>query len=262
MIISKYTSKYDIEGLKFAGKLAASILEMIHSYIKPNISTGQLDQICKKFIENDIQAISATLGYNGYKHSTCISINNVVCHGVPNFNHKLKLGDIINIDVTIIKNGYYADTSKMFILGENIIGKRISSVTQECLYKAIKIMRPGVKLSEIGSIIQQHAEYNGYSIVRNYCGHGIGKNFHEPPQVLHYNGYNLFNDIILTEGMCITIEPIVNSGDSATKILNDGWTVVTKDKSLSAQWEHTLLLISDGVIVTTARKEEDLSFIK
>ncbi|MGJ8525237.1 Methionine aminopeptidase [Halomonadaceae bacterium LMG 33818] len=251
----------DIEKLRVAGRLAASVLEMIKQHVKPGISTGELDRICHRYIEDEIDSVSATIGYHGYQHASCISLNHVVCHGIPDFGKKLKKGDILNIDITIIKDGYYGDTSAMFIVDENIKGERLSRVTQECLYEAMKLMRPGVKLSDLGRAIQQHAESNGYSVVRDYCGHGIGKDFHQEPQVLHYDGYDTHTDATLEEGMCLTVEPMINAGNWPTKVLKDGWTAVTRDKSLSAQWEHTLIISKDGVIVTTKREDEDLSFL-
>ncbi|ARS51943.1 type I methionyl aminopeptidase [Kushneria konosiri] len=251
----------DIDKLRIAGRLAASVLEMIEAHIRPGISTGEIDRLCQHYIENEIDSISATIGYHGYQHATCISLNHVVCHGIPDFGKKLKKGDIFNIDVTIIKDGYYGDTSRMFIVGDNIKGERLSRVAQECLYEAMKIMRPGVWLSDIGRVIEAHANDNGYSVVRDFCGHGIGRSFHEDPQVLHYDGYNEHNDAELKEGMCLTVEPMINAGDWQTRVLKDGWTAVTRDKSLSAQWEHTLIITADGVEATTVRHDEDLGFL-
>lgn len=250
-----------IDKLRIAGRLAASVLEMIEPHVKAGVSTGELDRICHRYIEDDIESVSATIGYHGYQHASCISLNHVVCHGIPDFNKKLKKGDILNIDITIIKDGYYGDTSAMFIVGENIKGQRLSRVTQECLYESMKMIRPGVRLSELGRCIQQHAEANGFSVVRDFCGHGIGTEFHQDPQILHYDGYDAATDAVLEEGMCFTIEPMINAGDWPTKVLKDGWTAVTRDKSLSAQWEHTLIVSADGVIVTTKREDEDLSFL-
>lgn len=252
-------SPEEVEKLKIAGRLAAQVLEMIEPHIKAGISTGEIDRLCHRYIEDELKAVSATIGYHGYQHATCISLNHVVCHGIPNFDKKIKKGDILNIDVTLIKDEFYGDTSRMYIVGENIQGERLTRVTQECLYKAIGIMKPGVRLSDIGKVIQRHAEQNGYSVVRDYCGHGIGKAFHQDPQVLHYDGYDTHTDAVLEEGMCLTVEPMINVGGYATKVLKDGWTAVTRDKSLSAQWEHTLVISKEGVIVTTARQDEDFS---
>ncbi|CEL12280.1 Methionine aminopeptidase [Candidatus Portiera aleyrodidarum] len=256
MNIKIYSSK-DIKQLLIVGKLAAKILEMISEYIKPGINTEELNNICHKYIETKNKCISATIGYKGYQHATCISLNNIVCHGIPNYKKKLKKNDILNIDVTIKKDGYYADTSAMYIVGnKRNKGYKLCKVTQECLYKAISIMRDGVRLSEIGNMIQDHAKKNGYSVVKYFCGHGIGTDFHLEPQVLNFNGYNYKNDIFLKEGMCLTVEPMINIGKHSIKILNDGWTTLTKDKSISAQWEHTLIIKKKGVIITTIRKNE------
>lgn len=258
MNIKIYSLK-DIKKLIIVGKLAANILEMISEYIKPGINTEEINNICHKYIETKIKCISATIGYKGYQHATCISINNVVCHGIPNYKKQLKTNDILNIDVTIIKDGYYADTSAMYIVGNNKKNKtyKVCEVTQECLYKAISILREGTKLSEVGNIIQTHAKKNGYSVVKEFCGHGIGTDFHLKPQVLNYNGYNN-NDILLKEGMCLTVEPTILNRGTEIKILKDGWTTVTKNKSNSAQWEHTLIIKKKGVIITTIRKNEKL----
>lgn len=258
MNIPRFTSE-EVEQLKTAGRLAAQVLEMIEPHVQAGTSTGEIDRLCHRYLEDELGVISATIGYQGYQHATCISLNHVVCHGIPSFDKKLKKGDILNIDVTIIKDGFYGDTSRMFVVGQNIQGERLSRVAQECLYNAIGIMKPGVRLSDIGRVIQRHAEENSYSVVRDYCGHGIGKEFHQDPQVLHYDGYDEYSDAVLEEGMCLTVEPMINAGRYATKVLKDGWTAVTRDKSLSAQWEHTLVISKDGVIVTTARQDEDFS---
>ncbi|WP_106478956.1 type I methionyl aminopeptidase [Phytohalomonas tamaricis] len=251
----------DIEKLRIAGRLAANVLEMIGPHVKAGVSTGELDRLCHDYIVNEQGAIPASLNYHGFPKSICTSINHVVCHGIPDFNKKLKKGDIINIDLAVIKDGYYGDTSKMFVIGETIQGERLSRVTQECLYEAMKIMRPGTMLSDIGRVIQHHAQAHGYSVVRDFCGHGLGKNYHEEPQVLHYDGYDKKTDAELLEGMCLTVEPMINTGDYRTKVLRDGWTAVTRDRGLSAQWEHTLIITATGIEVTTARAEEDLSFL-
>ena len=256
--IPRYSAD-EIEKLRVAGRMAANVLEMIEPYIRPGVTTGELDQRCHRYIEDELKAIPACLGYHGFPNATCISLNHVVCHGIPSVNKKLKKGDILNIDVTVIKDGFYGDTSRMYTVGSNIQGERLSRVAQECLYKAMAIMVPGVHLSEIGKVIQHHAESNGYSVVRDYCGHGIGTEFHTEPQVLHYDGYDHRTDLMLEEGMCLTVEPMINVGDYATKVLKDEWTAVTRDKSLSAQWEHTLVMTASGILVTTARQDEDFS---
>ncbi|MCW7553261.1 type I methionyl aminopeptidase [Endozoicomonas gorgoniicola] len=252
----------DIEGMRIAGRLAAQVLEMITPHVKAGITTDELDRLCHDYIVNEQNAIPAPLNYGaapgrpGFPKSICTSINHVVCHGIPG-EKKLKKGDVMNIDVTVIKDGYHGDTSKMFIIGETQpFNERLVQVTQECLYKAIDQVRPGIRLSDIGRIIEEHAHANHFTVVEEYCGHGIGRGFHEDPQVLHYNGYNENNDCILREGMTFTIEPMINAGKKNTKLLGDGWTAVTKDRRPSAQWEHTLLVTADGVEVLTRRPEE------
>lgn len=246
----------DIEKMRVAGRLAAEVLEMIEPHVQPGISTGELDRICHDYIVNQQQAIPAPLNYNGFPKSICTSLNHVVCHGIPSDSKILKNGDIINIDITVIKDGFHGDTSKMFQVGEVAPhAKRLIKVTQECLYKAIGIVRPGARLGDIGHIIQTHAEANNYSVVREYCGHGIGEIFHEDPQVLHYGKPD--TGLILAEGMTFTIEPMINLGARHTKLSKtDGWTVTTKDRRLSAQWEHTLAVTKDGCEVLTRRHEE------
>ena len=246
----------DIAKMRVAGKLAAEVLEMIGEHVVAGVSTGELDSICHDFIVNAQKAIPAPLNYNGFPKSICTSINHVICHGIPSDEKSLKPGDIINIDVTVIKDGFHGDTSKMFFVGKTPDhAKRLVRVTQECLYKAIDLVRPGIKLGDIGHIIQQHGEAHNYSIVREYCGHGIGRVFHEDPQVLHYGAPN--QGIEITEGMTFTIEPMLNAGTRHTKLsTKDGWTVTTKDRRLSAQWEHTLAVTSTGCEVLTRRSEE------
>ena len=246
----------EIEKMRVAGRLAAEVLEMIEPYVKAGVTTGELDRICHDYIVNHQQAIPAPLNYHGFPKSICTSVNHVICHGIPG-DKKLKDGDIINIDITVIKDGYHGDTSKMFVVGNaSILAKRLIKVTQECLYKAIELVRPGCRLGDIGAVIQQHAEKHNYSVVREYCGHGIGKAFHEEPQVLHYGRAGTGD--ILQEGMCFTIEPMINAGKHHCKVLKDGWTVVTKDRSLSAQFEHTLLVTADGCEILTLRQDDTL----
>jgi methionyl aminopeptidase len=246
----------DIAAMREAGRLAAEVLEMIGPYVVPGVSTGELDRICHDYIVNVQQAIPAPLNYHGFPKSICTSINHVVCHGIPSDDKILKAGDIVNIDVTVIKNGFHGDTSKMFAVGAiPAHAEKLIRVTQECLYKAIALVRPGTLLGDIGHVIQQHAEANHYSVVRDYCGHGIGRIFHEEPQVLHYG--RLGTGMALLEGMTFTIEPMINAGTYHTKLSNtDGWTVTTRDRRLSAQWEHTLAVTKDGCEVLTRRKEE------
>lgn len=247
-------SAEEIEKMRVAGRLAADVLNMIGAYVKPGVTTESLDAICHEYITQEQQAIPAPLNYRGFPKSICTSVNHVVCHGIPS-NKILKNGDIINIDVTVIKDGYHGDTSKMFFVGKaSIQGERLVRITQECLYKAINIVKPGIHLGDIGEIIQKHAEKNHYSVVREYCGHGIGRIFHEDPQVLHYGNKGQGMEIL--KGMCFTIEPMINVGKRNVKLLPDEWTVVTKDHKLSAQWEHTLTVTDTGVEVLTLREEE------
>lgn len=253
----------DIEKMRIVGRLAAEVLEIIEPHVKPGVSTGELNRICHDHIENVQNAIPAPLNYGAapgrpaFPAATCISINQVVCHGIPSDKKILKNGDIVNIDVTVIKDGYHGDTSKMFIVGNaQPFNERLVKVTQECLYKGIEQVKPGARLSDIGRVIAQHAHANHFTVVEEYCGHGIGKVFHEDPQVLHYNGYGEQNDCVLQEGMTFTIEPMINAGKKGTKLLGDGWTAVTKDRRPSAQWEHTILVTTDGVEVLTKRKDE------
>ncbi|MFC0444680.1 type I methionyl aminopeptidase [Pseudidiomarina halophila] len=244
----------EIEKMRAAGKLAASVLEMIEPHIKAGVTTEALDKICHDYIVEH-NAYPAPLNYHGFPKSVCTSLNHVVCHGIPN-DKPLKDGDIMNLDVTVKLDGYHGDTSKMFVVGQpSILAERLIRVTQESLYKAIKMVRPGLHIGDFAAVIQKHAEQHGYSIVREYCGHGIGAVFHEEPQILHYGSPGTGE--VLKAGMCFTIEPMVNAGKRHTKLLRDGWTVLTKDRSLSAQWEHTLLVTETGVEVLTLRKDED-----
>ena len=246
----------DIAGMRIAGKLAAEVLEMIEPYVKEGVTTDELNVICHDYIVNVQHAIPAPLNYLGFPKSICTSVNHVVCHGIPGAK-KLKNGDIINIDVTVLKDGYHGDTSKMYVIGKpSILADRLIRVTQECLYEGIKLVKPGVYLGDIGAAIQTHAEKNRFTVVREYCGHGIGKVFHEPPNVLHYGKPGTRE--ILKAGMIFTIEPMINAGKRDVKLLPDEWTVVTKDHSLSAQWEHTILVTDNGYDVLTKRKEENI----
>lgn len=252
----------EIDKMREAGRQAASVLEMLAPRVQAGVSTGELDRLCHDYIVDELGSTPAPLDYHGFPKSICTSLNHVVCHGIPDDAKKLKKGDIMNIDITVrTSEGYHGDSSMMFIIGESIPGERLCRVTQECLHHSIALVRPGVRLSELARAIQQHAEANGYSVVRDFCGHGIGVGFHEDPQVLHYDGYAPEADIELAAGMCFTIEPMINLGGYQTKVLRDGWTAVTRDKSLSAQWEHTLLVTETGVEVLTARGDEDLAFL-
>ncbi|HAT1727703.1 TPA: type I methionyl aminopeptidase [Legionella pneumophila] len=244
----------EIKKMRVAGQLAASVLEMIEHYVIAGTSTRELEQICRQYIVEDLKAIPSTLNHYGFPACICTSINHVVCHGIPS-EKKLKNGDIINIDVTVQKDGYIGDTSKMFLVG-NIkpFAKKLVEVTQECLYKAISIVRPGAYLGDIGNIIQTHAEQHGYSIVREFGGHGIGKSMWEDPHIMHFGKPN--TGLRLQAGMTFTIEPMLNLGRKEVKTLGDGWTVVTKDHKLSAQWEHTILVTDNGHEILTLRADE------
>ena len=252
----------DLMGMRAAGRAAASVLEMIGEYVQPGVTTEDLDRRCHDFIVEDLGCIPAPLNYGGgggqmpFPKSICTSVNHVVCHGIPSPSKKLKNGDAINIDITVIKDGYHGDTSKMFFAGEpSVMAKRLSKITQECMYKGIEQVRPGARLGDIGYAIQRHAESNHYSVVREFCGHGIAKVFHDDPQVLHYGRPG--TGVVLEAGMSFTIEPMINAGKRHIKILPDQWTAVTKDHKLSAQWEHTLMVTADGYEIFTLRGEED-----
>ena len=250
----------DLAGMRAAGRAAASVLEMIGEHVNPGVSTEELNQICHDFIVDELQCIPAPLNYGQppFPKSVCTSVNHVVCHGIPSAGKVLKKGDALNIDITVIKDGYHGDTSKMFFAGEpTVLAKRLSTVTQECLYKGIEVVRPGAHLGDIGYAIQKHAEANRFSVVREFCGHGIGKVFHDAPQVLHYGRRG--SGVQLQEGMSFTIEPMINAGKRHIKILPDQWTAVTKDHKLSAQWEHTVMVTADGCEIFTLRQEESLS---
>lgn len=250
-------NKEALEKMRVAGQMAAQVLDMIGEYVKPGVSTDALNQRCHDFIVNDLQAIPAPLNYKGFPKSICTSVNHVICHGIPG-NKVLKKGDIINIDVTVIKDGYHGDTSKMFYVGEpSTLARRLCEVSQHCLYEAIKLVKPGCRLGDIGACIQAIAHAERFSVVQEYCGHGIGLGFHEDPQVLHYGTAGTGTP--LEEGMTFTIEPMINAGKRHNKLLPDGWTVVTKDRSLSAQWEHTLAVTKDGYEVLTLRANESIA---
>lgn len=246
-----------IEKMRVAGRLAAEVLEMIEPYIKAGVSTGELDRICHDYIVNVQQAIPAPLNYHGFPKSICTSVNHVICHGIPADDKLLKDGDIVNVDITVIKDGYHGDTSKMFIVGKpSILADRLVRITQECLYLGLKKVKNGARLGDIGHAIQVHAEKHNYSVVREYCGHGIGEGFHEDPQVLHYGRPGTGE--VLKTGMCITVEPMINAGERHSKLLKDGWTVVTKDRSLSAQFEHTILVTDTGCEILTLRSDDTI----
>ncbi|HSG96635.1 MAG TPA: type I methionyl aminopeptidase [Woeseiaceae bacterium] len=242
------------EKMRVAGRLAADVLDMIGDYVQPGITTGELDRICHEYITNEQDAVPAPLNYRGFPKSICTSVNNVVCHGIPG-DKKLKSGDAVNIDITVIKDGYHGDTSRMFMVGkENILAKRLSTIAREAMWLGIQELGPGKHLGDIGAAIQQHVESHQYSVVREYCGHGIGEVFHEDPQVLHYGKRG--TGMELKEGMTLTVEPMINAGKAAVRLLPDGWTVVTRDRSLSAQWEHTCLVTADGFEVLTLGSDD------
>ena len=239
----------EIEKMRTAGKLASEVLDMIAEHVKVGVTTDELDRICHDYIVNEQKAIPAPLNYRGFPKSICTSVNHVICHGIPG-EKKLKKGDIINIDVTVIKDEYHGDNSRMYYVGKpSILAKRLCEVTLESMMTGIRMVKPGVQLGDIGHEIQKHAESHNFSVVREYCGHGIGKVFHEEPQVLHYGKPG--TGMTLQEGMTFTIEPMINAGKRETRLLADDWTVVTRDHSLSAQWEHTILVTKDGYEILT-----------
>ncbi|TAK91985.1 MAG: type I methionyl aminopeptidase [Burkholderiaceae bacterium] len=244
----------DIEKMRIAGRLASEVLDFITPHVKAGVTTGELDRLCHDYMVNEQGTIPAPLnycppGYKPYPKSICTSVNHQVCHGIPG-DRVLKNGDVLNIDVTVIKDGYHGDTSRMFSIGEpSIAARRLSEITFECMWLGIAKVRPGATLGDIGHVIQQYAEKNGYSVVREFCGHGIGKQFHEDPQVLHYGKPGTLET--LKAGMTFTIEPMINAGRRDIRELGDGWTIVTKDHSLSAQWEHTILVTETGYEILT-----------
>lgn len=247
----------ELAKMRIAGKLAANVLDFIGDYVKPGVTTDELNTLCHEYITQEQKAIPAPLNYRGFPKSICTSVNHVVCHGIPN-DKPLKNGDIVNIDVTVIKDEFHGDTSKMFTVGQATpFAQRLIDITQECLYLGIRMVKPGVQLGDIGAAIQKHAEANRYSIVREYCGHGIGRMFHEEPQVVHYGTPG--TGVTLKAGMTFTIEPMLNAGGRHVKLLGDEWTVITKDRKLSAQWEHTMVVTDTGVEVFTLREGETIN---
>ena len=246
----------EIEAMRVAGRLAGEVLRMIREHVRVGVTTGELDDICHDYITKEQKAIPAPLNYKGFPKSICTSINQVVCHGIPG-DKKLKNGDILNIDITVIKDGWHGDTSKMFLVGEpSLRARRLCEVAHEAMVRGIHAVKPGARLGDIGHAIQSFAEGRGYSVVRDYCGHGIGRVFHEDPQVLHYGRKGVGE--VLLPGMVFTIEPMINIGRKETRLLGDGWTVHTKDRSLSAQWEHTLAVTEDGFDVLTQLADDEL----
>jgi methionyl aminopeptidase len=246
----------EIEKMRVAGRLAGEVLQMIRPHVVPGVATEELDRICHDYIVNEQQATPAPLNYRGFPKSICTSVNHVVCHGIPG-NKVLKKGDCINIDITVIKDGFHGDTSKMFFVGEpKVAAERLARISHECMRIGIDLVKPGVQLGDIGHAIQQHAESNHCSVVREYCGHGIGREFHEDPQILHYGKPG--TGMAIEAGMTFTIEPMINAGKRHTRLLPDGWTVVTKDHSLSAQWEHTILVTAGGHEVLTCLPGDEI----
>ena len=250
-------SPEQIEKMRVAGRLTAQVLEAVSGFIKPGITTMQIDEFCERYIVDVLKAIPGSKGQYGFPYSVNTSLNHVICHGMPSAKQQLKNGDIINVDVTVISDGYYGDSSKMFCIGSTAThARRLVDITQECLYKGIAVVKPGATLGDIGHAIQTHAEKNNYTVVREYCGHGIGQKMHEDPQVMHYGKPG--TGAVLKEGMTFTIEPMINQGKADVKhIEKEGWGIaVTKDRKLSAQWEHTLLVTKTGFEVLTLREEE------
>ncbi|MBX2824826.1 MAG: type I methionyl aminopeptidase [Gammaproteobacteria bacterium] len=249
-------SPEEITRMRVAGRLAAEVLDLVEPLVEPGVTTDELNEFCHNHIVNVQQAIPAPLNYKGFPKSICTSINHQICHGIPS-DKKLKKGDIVNIDVTVIKDGYYGDTSRMYYVGSpSPNAQRLCDVTYECLVRGIEQVQPGSTLGDVGHAIQVHAEKNHYSVVREYCGHGIGSNFHEDPQVLHYGSPGSGTE--LQAGMTFTIEPMINQGKRHPKLLSDGWTVVTRDRSLSAQWEHTVLVTDTGFELFTLPDDRTL----
>jgi methionyl aminopeptidase len=244
----------DIEAMRLAGRLAAEVLDYIAPYVKPGVTTSELDRLCHEYMVNVQGTTPAPLnyappGYRPFPKAICTSVNHQVCHGIPG-DRVLKNGDVINIDVTVIKDGYHGDTSRMYFVGESsIAARRLCEVTYDCMWLGIEQVRPGATIGDIGHAIQTHAEKHGYSVVREFCGHGIGRKFHEEPQILHYGKPATLEKLVA--GMTFTVEPMINAGRREIKELSDGWTIVTKDHSLSAQWEHTVLVTETGYEVLT-----------
>ncbi|MEO7012830.1 MAG: type I methionyl aminopeptidase [Dokdonella sp.] len=240
----------DIEKMRIAGRLAAEVLEMIAPHVKAGVTTEDLDKLCHDHIVNVQAAIPANVGYKGFTKTICTSVNHVICHGIPSATKVLKDGDIINIDVTVIKDGWHGDTSRMYYVGEpSVLARRLVETTRDAMLAAISIVRPGTTLGDIGETIQKFVEARNFTVVREYCGHGIGRIYHEDPQVLHYG--HAGTGLALKKGMTFTIEPMINAGKPHTRLLPDGWTVVTRDHSLSAQWEHTIAVTDDGFEILT-----------
>lgn len=249
-------SPEDLEGMRVAGKLAAEVLAMLKEYVKPGVTTEELDRRAYEHIVNVQKAIPANVGYHGFPKTLCTSVNHVICHGIPNEGKVLKDGDIVNLDVTVIKDGWHGDTSRMYFVGTpSVMARRLVDVTREAMFRGIRMVKPGATLGDVGHAIQQYAEAERFSVVREYCGHGIGKVYHDEPQVLHYGRPG--DGVVLKPGMTFTIEPMINEGTRFSKVLPDAWTVVTKDRKLSAQWEHTVAVTDTGVEILTRLPGDD-----
>ena len=246
----------EIEKMRVAGRLAAEVLQVVAPHVKPGVTTAELDRICHDHIVKVQDAIPANVGYRGFPATVCTSVNNVICHGIPSEAKVLKDGDIVNIDVTVIKDGWHGDTSRMYFVGEpSVMARRLVEVTREAMFRGIRVVKPGATLGDVGHAIQEYAEGERFSVVREYCGHGIGRIYHEDPQVLHYGQPQ--TGVVLQPGMTFTIEPMINEGKRHTRLLPDGWTVVTKDRTLSAQWEHTIVVTADGAEILTRLPGDD-----
>jgi len=246
----KIKTPEQIAKMREAGRLAAEVLELLVEHVKPGVTTEELDRIAHDHIVHVQKAVPANVGYKGYPKTLCTSVNHVICHGIPSATKVLKDGDIVNIDVTVIRDGWHGDTSRMYFVGQpSILARRLVDTTLEAMLRGIAQVRPGATLGDIGHAIQRHAEANGFSVVREYCGHGIGQIYHEDPQVLHYGQAG--SGLRLEKGMTFTVEPMLNAGKPQTRLLPDGWTVVTRDHSLSAQWEHTIVVTDDGHEILT-----------
>ncbi len=246
----KIKTPEQIAKMREAGRLAAEVLELLVEHVKPGVTTEELDRIAHEHIVHVQKAVPANVGYKGYPKTLCTSVNHVICHGIPSSTKVLKDGDIVNIDVTVIRDGWHGDTSRMYFVGQpSVLARRLVDTTLEAMLRGIAQVRPGATLGDIGHAIQRHAESNGFSVVREYCGHGIGQIYHEDPQVLHYGQAG--SGMRLEKGMTFTVEPMLNAGKPQTRLLPDGWTVVTRDHSLSAQWEHTIVVTDDGHEILT-----------
>ncbi|PJK08183.1 type I methionyl aminopeptidase [Lysobacteraceae bacterium NML120232] len=243
-------TREEIEKMREAGRLAAEVLDLMTEHVRPGISTEALDRIAHEHIVQVQKAVPANVGYRGFPKTLCTSVNNVICHGIPSESKTLKDGDIVNIDVTVIRDGWHGDTSRMYYVGTpSVMARRLVETTYEAMWRGIRVVRPGATLGDVGEAIQKYVEAQRFSVVREYCGHGIGRVYHEDPQVLHYGRAG--DGLVLKPGMTFTIEPMVNEGARHTRLLPDGWTVVTKDRKLSAQWEHMIAVTEDGFDVLT-----------